>query len=323
MSTEPGSSPSAASGTHPDGHAPLKADADVLSPLASSGETYNTALNFYRLFTRPSTILSRHHLTAQVDPDRCSFPLIAYCFITGLIDAVSYSTVFVWAGFQTGNTVQLSIALARLFQPDRGPVTFQLADRHALTSLTCFMGGSYIGRLGNHLGDTTRAWLMLGTFVQTLFTMAAALTAWKSGQASVSPARGDVAWTDATTFVALGFMSASMGLQAIMGKRMNTEYATTVVLTTVFSELVAQKDLFTIRRRVSSRDHRILSIALLFFGGFSGRAIIQAAGAPTALGVGTGIRLIITLWWLFVPEKEQGKPPGQGRTFPDADIECG
>ena len=97
-----------------------------------------------------------------------------------------------------------------------------------------------------------------------------------------------------------------------------------MVLTTVYAELVAQKDLFTLRKRVSSRDHRILSIALLFFGGFSGRAIIQTAGASTALGVGAGIRLIITLWWLFVPGRDQGKEPGQGRrTLPEADMECG
>ena len=77
------------------------------------------------------------------------------------------------------------------------------------------------------MGDTTRAWLVLGTFLQALFTTVAAITAWRSGQASVSPARGEAAWTDAATFAALGFTSASMGLQAIMGKRMNTEYATT------------------------------------------------------------------------------------------------
>ncbi|PIL24596.1 hypothetical protein GSI_12480 [Ganoderma sinense ZZ0214-1] len=240
-------------------------------------------------------------------------------------DVVSCSTVFVWAGFQTGNTVQLSIALARLLQPNRGPTSFRLSDQHALTSLTCFFAGSFLGRIGNHLGDTTRAWLVLGTFVQTLFTMAAALTAWQSGRASVSPsiAPTEAAWTGATTFVALGFMSASMGLQAIMGKRMNTEYASTVVLTTVYSELVAQKDLFTIHRRVISRDHRALSIALLFLGDFSGRAIVQTAGAPTALGVGAGIRLIITIWWLFVPRKEREKPPlaGQERTFSEADTE--
>ena len=109
-------------------------------------------------------------------------------------------------------------------------MSFQLADQHALTSLTCFLGGSFIGRIGNYLGDTTRAWLVLGTFIQTLFTMSAALTAWQSGQASLSPGRGEVAWTNAMTFVALGFMSASMGLQSIMGKRMNTEYATTGAL---------------------------------------------------------------------------------------------
>ncbi|PIL24590.1 hypothetical protein GSI_12474 [Ganoderma sinense ZZ0214-1] len=299
----------------------LSSKTDVLQ--TSSKESSITAMNFCRLFSRPRTILSRNHLMSSVDPHRCSFPLIALCFMTGLIDAVSYSTVFVWAGFQTGNTVQLSIALARLLER---PTNFQLSDQHALTSLTCFLGGSFLGRVGNHLGDTTRAWLVLGTFVQTLFTMAAALTAWQSGQASVSPSAASVAqapWTDATTFVALGFMSASMGLQAIMGKRMNTEYATTVVLTTVYSELVAQKDLFTLRRRVTSRDHRALSIVLLFFGGFSGRAIVQTAGAPTALGVGAGIRLIITLWWLFVPGKEQGKPPGQGRSSSEADTECG
>nr|VWO99585.1 Polyamine oxidase (EC [Ganoderma boninense] len=96
-----------------------------------------------------------------------------------------------------------------------------------------------------------------------------------------------------------------------------------VVLTTVYSELVAQKDLFTFRRRVLSRDHRVLSIALLFFGGFSGRAILQSASAAAALGVGAAVRLVITLWWLFVPGKEQGKPRGQGRSFSEASTECG
>ncbi len=106
-----------------------------------------------------------------------------------------------------------------------------------------------------------------------------------------------------------------------------------MVLTGVYSELVAQKDLFIVSRRVTSRDHRILSIALLFLGGFSGRAIIQTAGAPTALGVAAAIRLIVTLWWLFVPEMElslslpqpQETLPGQGPGWahPTADVESG
>ena len=77
------------------------------------------------------------------------------------------------------------------------------------------------------MGCKTRAWLALGTLIQALFTMAASICAWKSGQGSIAEIRGDPAWTNAVTFVAIGFMSASLGLQGIMGKRLNTQFATT------------------------------------------------------------------------------------------------
>jgi hypothetical protein len=77
------------------------------------------------------------------------------------------------------------------------------------------------------MGCKTRAWLTLGTFIQTLFTMAAAIAIWKSGQASVSDARSNPAWSNTLSFVCVGFISASMGLQGIMGKRTNTQFTTT------------------------------------------------------------------------------------------------
>ncbi len=77
------------------------------------------------------------------------------------------------------------------------------------------------------MGAKTRLWLFLGTLLQTLFTMAAALAVWQSGQGGVADNRGDPAWTNARAFVALGFASASIGLQGIMGKRVNTQFATT------------------------------------------------------------------------------------------------
>jgi hypothetical protein len=77
------------------------------------------------------------------------------------------------------------------------------------------------------MGCKTRAWLALGTLIQTFFTMAAAIAIWKSGQAAVADSRADPAWTNALSFVCVGFMSASMGLQGIMGKRTNTQFTTT------------------------------------------------------------------------------------------------
>ncbi len=144
-------------------------------------------------------------------------------------DSISFTAIFVWCGFQTGNSVQLALALARLFSgpPGQRDTSFHLADQQALTSVLTFIAGSAIGRVGDKMGAKTRAWLFIGTLIQALFTMAAALTAWKSGQGSIAEVRGDPAWSNALTFVAVGFMSASMGLQGIMGKRVNTQFATT------------------------------------------------------------------------------------------------
>jgi len=238
----------------------------------------------------------------EVDPERSTIPLAAYCLVTGWIDAVSFSAIFVWCAFQTGNSLQLALALARLFQgsPEHRDSSFHLPDKQALTSLTTFLFGAFIGRIGDRIGVKTRAWLFLGTFVQALFTMAAAISLWKSGQGSVSSGRAVPAWSNASTYVCLGFMSASMGLQGIMGKRVNTPFATTIVLTTVWCQLMADPRVF-VPRRVTSRDHKIIAVTSLFVGGFCSRAILQAIGSPASLGICTGLRVLIAFSWFLVP----------------------
>ncbi|KAI0249750.1 hypothetical protein BJV78DRAFT_1276033 [Lactifluus subvellereus] len=240
----------------------------------------------------------------EVDPELSTFPLAAYCFMTGWIDAVSFSAIFVWCAFQTGNSVQLALALARLFQgsPGHRDTSFHLADKQALTSLTTFVFGAFIGRIGDRIGARTRAWLFLGTIIQALFMMAGAIALWKSGQGSVASGRAVPAWSNAGTYACLGLISASMGLQGIMGKRVNTQFATTIVLTTVWCELMADPKLF-IARRVSSRDHKVIAVTSLFVGGFCSRAILQSIGSPASLGIGTGLRVLIALSWFFVPAK--------------------
>lgn len=121
------------------------------------------------------------------------------------------------------------MALARLFQGPAGhrDTSFHNADKLALTSLLSFALGAFLGRIGDRLGNKSRQWLMLGTFIQSLFTMAAALTIWKSGEASVADNRGDAIWSNALAFVTIAFLSASVGLQGIMAKRVGTQFTTT------------------------------------------------------------------------------------------------
>ena len=67
---------------------------------------------------------------------------------------------------------------------------------------------------------------------------------------------------------------------------------------------MADPKLFTFNKFVISRDHKFIAVIALFLGGFVGRAIIDSAGAAATLGVGTGFRVLIALWWLFVPGKQ-------------------
>ncbi|KAG5651511.1 hypothetical protein H0H81_008376 [Sphagnurus paluster] len=181
------------------------------------------------------------HLNSDVDPAQSTGPLAAFCFMTGYIDVVSFSAIYVWCGFQTGNFVQfslkdrsqqLALALARLFEGPKGfrDTTFHRADQQALCSLISFNAGAFVGRIGDRVGPLKRIWLIGGTLLQALLTMAAAITIWKSGQSSIADERGYPSWTNVLTFVSIAFMSASLGVQGIQGKRLNTQFGTTSAL---------------------------------------------------------------------------------------------
>ena len=131
----------------------------------------------------------------------------------------------------------MSLAIARLFSPGNTDFTFHIADRQALTSLITFILGAFVGRLGDKIGPKTRLWLFLGTLIQALMTMAAAVSIWQGHQGSLAAARGDPSWTNTLGFVGLGWMSASIGLQGIMGKRVNSQFATTGISAHAFCVL--------------------------------------------------------------------------------------
>jgi hypothetical protein len=63
--------------------------------------------------------------------------------------------------------------------------------------------------------------------MQALLTMAASITIWKSGEASVAVFRDEPAWSNLLSFVCVAFASASLGLQGVMGKRLDTPFSTT------------------------------------------------------------------------------------------------
>ncbi|GAA6012805.1 hypothetical protein JCM10207_005366 [Rhodosporidiobolus poonsookiae] len=243
----------------------------------------------------------RRFLSSNIDQNGVVWQMNGYCFLTGFTSAPTFLACYLWCGFQTGGLVQLSLAVARLFATrDR---TFHKPDQQALTSLLSFLLGSSIGRYGDKVGAKRRWWIMTATFIMGLFTMAAALCAHYSGEMSVAEFRTEASWRSARGMAALGFASASLGLQGIVAKRITSAYGTAVVLTTIWVELVNDPKLFALKL-VKSRDHRVIAVFFVFLGGMCSAGIVFASSSAVAFGVCTGLRMISVLSWLLVPAEK-------------------
>ncbi|GAA5900144.1 hypothetical protein JCM6882_002625 [Rhodosporidiobolus microsporus] len=268
--------------------APQKADSTT--SYASSGAPPEAA--------QPPKADPRRFLTANIDTNQTLWQMTGFCFLTGFTSAPTFLACYLWCGFQTGGLVQLSLAVARLFATS--DKSFHKPDQQALTSLLSFLLGTSLGRIGDKYGAKRRSWVMGATFMMALLAMAAALCAKYSGERSVAEFRTDASWQTAKGMAALGFASASLGLQGIVGKRLNTAFGTSVVLTTVWVELINDPLLFA-RKLVKSRDDRVIAVFATFLGGMCSAGIVFASSSAVAFGVCAGLRLISILAWLLVP----------------------
>ncbi|GAA93857.1 uncharacterized protein L969DRAFT_70206 [Mixia osmundae IAM 14324] len=242
-------------------------------------------------------------------------PVMMYCFETGFVSAVTFTACSIWAGFESGNTIQMGLAIARLFSP--GPQengTFLMTDRQALTSLISFLIGAALARVTDRypsiLGPKQRSWLILATLVQALFLLIASICLIVAHESSFTLDRGDPSWTTFRGFCGLAFASANLGLQAAVGKKLGQVANTTVVLTTIWVEFVNDPKLLLTPWRKNAaaategRDGRFLSIASLFVGALVSRAILAQLGSAATLGIAAGIKLLGSALWLTVPKKQ-------------------
>lgn len=99
---------------------------------------------------------------------------------------------------------------------------------------------------------------------------------------------------------ALGFLSASLGLQGIVGKRIGSPMNTTVVLTTTWVEIFNDPGLLRVAR-VPSRDVRVAGVLSVFVGAFVARALLGVAGGGGTVGILCALRLLQAVWWGSIP----------------------
>uniref|UniRef100_A0A0W0G5I8 DUF1275 domain protein n=1 Tax=Moniliophthora roreri TaxID=221103 RepID=A0A0W0G5I8_MONRR len=207
-------------------------------------------------------------------------------FTTGFLDAISYATLSVWAGFQTGNSLQLSLALSRLTAtPNSIPShtsrlqhAFRPVDQIAIASLVFFNIGAH---LGGYFGSK-RVSLILGSGIQTLLTVIAAVIVMEAHTT--------------TQYASLCLIAFTLGMQGIQAKKLGSSvFGTSLVLTSAWVELMNAN-----RRSVINKSLPIIS---LIFGGFVGGAVLRFAGAAAALGIVAMLRGLVTATWFFVQAK--------------------
>ncbi|KAJ1303763.1 hypothetical protein OPQ81_008187 [Rhizoctonia solani] len=362
------------------------------------------------------------YLREELPAGANSIPLAAYAFMSGYLNAVTFTTCAIWCGFMTGNSVMLGLALARVSLGHRREAAFAINDAQATTALITFVLGIALARVGDfsfwtgpkpinqaavnqnlekasvdpELGlrppipdvprtsgdwadsgaptrvgtpvpftkgprlivpsssapgpssspspldksptDTvakpdsgvskpetpttpapasaparTRLWLVVGTLFQALLLVGAAVAAIHDPTRGSSLAAGattnprvlaNAPWSSAYGFTALGLMSLSMGFQGVMAHRMGSGFGATVVLSSLWVELVGSPG--GIRWR-EYRGVRVYTILLFIVGGLVGAVFrdVGILGVPSSIFVGAGMRVVIAFSWLFVKGPQQ------------------
>lgn len=74
-----------------------------------------------------------------------------------------------------------------------------------------------------------------------------------------------------------------------------------MVLTTIWVQIMSDPDMLRLNRRSLARDSRLLAVLFLLIGGIVGRALMNTIGDSSTLAIGAGIRVLIAIFWLFVP----------------------
>ncbi|CAE6508550.1 unnamed protein product [Rhizoctonia solani] len=375
------------------------------------------------------------YLREELPAGANSIPLAAYAFMSGYLNAVTFTTCAIWCGFMTGNSVMLGLALARVSLGQRREAAFAMNDAQATAALICFVVGIALARVGDlsfwaapkpinqtaavnqdhekasqdpELGlrspapqpferrrssddlpdsgaptrvgtpvpfskspklvvpvapvpgpssspmeksptDTlqltrssiakldspaskpetpippapapasaparTRLWLVVGTLFQALLLVGAAIAAIHDPTRSSSLATGasgnprtpvNAPWSSAYGFTALCLMSLSMGFQGVMAHRMGSGFGATVVLSSLWVELVGSPGG---SRWSEYRGVRVYTILLFIVGGLVGAVLRDrgVAGLPNAIFIGAGMRVAIAFSWLCVQGPRQNR----------------
>ncbi|CAL8585002.1 hypothetical protein XPA_010584 [Xanthoria parietina] len=232
----------------------------------------------------------RQYLAANISTRHADLPLLACCFVTGIIDAGAYNAWGTFMGMQTGNTIFLALGVAGL-PTNRAPLQWL---RSLLAILSFIMGSLLSSAIARPFGPTRRLSLSISFLLQGLSILLAAIFI-----------TTDVIPTNATrsnrVMIGIPVLAWQFGAQVAASRALGYNEIPTTVLTSVYNDLATDPRLWT--RKNAKRNRRAAAAVLVLAGGIAGGWLSRLrVGFSIVLWTAGAIKLTIGLAWLAFGE---------------------
>ncbi|KAI4222215.1 MAG: hypothetical protein L6R36_006315 [Xanthoria steineri] len=232
----------------------------------------------------------RRYLAANVSTRHADLPLLACCFVTGIIDAGAYNAWGTFMGMQTGNTIFLALGVADL-PTNRAPLQWL---RSLLAIFSFIMGSLVSSAIARPVGPTRRLSLSISFLLQGISILLAAIFI-----------ATDVIPTNDTrsnrVMIGIPVLAWQFGAQVAASRALGYNEIPTTVLTSVYNDLATDPRLWTWKN--AKRNRRAAAAVLVLAGGIAGGWLSRLRdGFRIVLWIAGAIKVTIGLAWLAFRE---------------------
>ncbi|KAI9731889.1 MAG: hypothetical protein M1834_004340 [Cirrosporium novae-zelandiae] len=237
-----------------------------------------------------------YYFGTDLDPIHASYNLVICFFVSGLVDSTVYDAWGCFVSMQTGNTI--FIALGASSPPSSKPYGWA----KSLVSLISFLIGCvFFSHASRFLGPLRRGTLVLSFWVQTCLMIASAALV-QAGKVS-GKADGDstdIQWLEILPLAFLSFQSAG---QIVSTRFLGITELSTVVLTSLYCDLVSDPLLLAPLLKNEKRNRRACGQLALLGGAIAGGWIsLSRGGMAAVLWLAAGLKGFIAVSWIFWKE---------------------
>ncbi|KAI9728085.1 MAG: hypothetical protein M1834_007801 [Cirrosporium novae-zelandiae] len=237
----------------------------------------------------------KDHMKGEVTRKGTDIVLIVCCFLSGLIDSVAFNGWGCFVSMQSGNTVFVGLGTSN--HPDNASQRWA----KALISIFCFLLGSFFfSRCSRYFGPLRRATLVSSFVLQSIITFVCAALEETGVVPSATDGNGANAPIHWIQLLPIGLLAFQSSGQVVTSRLLAFNDIPTVVLTTLYCDLVSDARLFASNWKTSGlRNRRVAAVVALFAGAVVGGWMSKTAGMGGALWLAAVIKFSIAVVWGF------------------------